>query len=351
MKQKLRVGVAGAGWPGWQHMRGYQEQGEAEVVSLCDPNTERLHRIADEYGVPRRYASFDEMLEKESLDAVSICTPNAFHAEMAVAAMRAGAHVHCEKPMAVSSEGARMMAQVSSDTGRILMVGFQRRFGPEARHLKRFIDAGSMGGIYRARAVWVRRRGIPGLGGWFTTKKLSGGGALIDIGVHVLDLALWFMGFPEPTDVCASVGAKFGNRRRGTIDGDLWPASGEGTFDVDDFAFAHVNFGRECSLSLETSWAGHIKHDQMTIEIWGEDGGAKLWPLEIYTDHLDEPVDISPRLPDTDLHTLSVSHFVNVIKGREKLLCLPDEGMKGLELIERIYHAAGLAGPEVARRT
>lgn len=350
MDRKLQIGVVGAGWPSWQHMRGYKEHGQADVVALCDSNPERLEQIAGEYGVPRRYTSYDEMLESESLDAVSVCTPNAFHAEMAIKAMRAGAHVHCEKPMAVSSEGAREMAEVSRGTGRILMVGFQRRFGAEAQYLKRYIDSGNMGRIYRARAVWVRRHGIPGMGGWFTTKNLSGGGALIDIGVHVLDLALWFLGFPAPTDVCASVGARFGNRNRGSRPGAHRPATDGGTFDVDDFAFAHVNFGRDCSLTLETSWAGHIQQDALALELWGEEGGAKLWPLEIYTEQLSQPVDIAPKLPNSNLHTLSVRHFVDVVHGREELMCLPDEGVKGLELIERIYHAAGLTGPEAAKR-
>lgn len=350
MNRKLQIGVVGAGWPSWQHMRGYNEHGEAEVVALCDANPQRLEEIADEYEVPRRYTSYDEMLDREELDAVSVCTPNAFHAEMAIKAMRSGAHVHCEKPMAVSSQGARQMSAVSRETGRILMVGFQRRFGAEAQYLKRYIESGAMGAIYRARAVWVRRHGIPGLGGWFTTKSLSGGGALIDIGVHVLDLALWLIGFPEPTEVVASVGAKFGNRGRGGRPQAHRPNVEQGTFDVDDFAFAHVNFGTECSLSLETSWAGYIDHDLSTIELWGEEGGAKLWPLEIYTDHLDRPVNIAPKLPGTNLHTLSVRHFVEVVQGREELMCLPEEGVKDLDLIERIYHAAGLAGPEAAKR-
>lgn len=331
-------------------MRGYREHGEAEVVALCDSNPTRLQEIADEYGVPRRYTSYDEMLDSETLDAVSVCTPNAFHAEMAVKAMRNGAHVHCEKPMAVTSEGAREMTAVSRETGRILMVGFQRRFGSEAQYLKRAITAGDLGSIYRARAVWVRRRGIPGMGGWFTTKSLSGGGALIDIGVHVLDLALWFMGFPEPTNVAASVGSKFGVRGRGGRSAAHRPTASSGTFDVDDFAFAHVNFGNDRSLSLETSWAGYIEHDTVTIELWGEEGGARLWPLQIYTDHHGESVTISPRLPDTNLHTLSVRHFVNVVLGREELICLPEHGVKSIELIEKMYHAAGLAGPEAAKR-
>jgi predicted dehydrogenase len=269
---------------------------------------------------------------------------------MSIKAMRSGAHVHCEKPMAVSSEGAKKMTAVSRETGKVLMVGVQRRFGAEAQYLKEYIESGGLGNIYRARAVWVRRRGIPGLGGWFTTKELSGGGALIDIGVHVLDLALWLMGFPSPTDVCASVGARFGNRNRGGRPAPHRKAGTGGTFDVDDFAFAHVNFAGGSSLCLETSWAGYIKKDTVAIELWGDDGGARLFPLEIFKDHLDQPIDILPTLANTNLHTLSVRHFVNVLQGREELVSLPEEGVKALELIEMIYHSAGLAGPEAAKR-
>jgi len=342
MNSKLNIGIAGAGWPSWQHIRGYKAQGECDVVALCDPDTRRLKEIADQFEIPRRYENYDEMLKTENLDVVSVCTPNAYHSEMAIAAMKAGAHVHCEKPMAMNSDQARNMIRARSDTGKVLMIGFQRRFGNEAQYLKRFIDSGAMGQIYHAKATWVRRRGIPGLGGWFTTRSKSGGGALIDIGVHVLDLVLWFMNFPDPVDVMASAGARFGNRGLGASSGSRWNAKATAAFDVDDFAFAHVRLGEDRSISLEASWAAHIREDVLSVELWGDEAGARIWPLEIYTTQDGEPVDISPRLCENDLHVASVAHFINVVKGREELICLPEEGIASLGIIERIYASAGI---------
>jgi predicted dehydrogenase len=352
MSNKLRIGIVGAGWPSWQHMKGYREIPEVELVALCDANEQRLNQIADEYSVPRRYTSYEEMLDAEHLDAVSVCTPNAFHADMSILALRRGLHVHCEKPMAISAAKAQEMTRVSKETGKILMIGFQRRFGSHASFLKQYIDDGNLGEIYFARAVWIRRRGIPGIGGWFTTKSLSGGGALIDIGVHVLDLALWYMGFPTVQSVSASVGSRFGTRM--VKDGVLAGGAGAGgtrfqaapppgsrlSFDVDDYAFAHVNFGAGRSMMLETSWAGNIKEDRMEVQLWGEKAGARLFPLEIFGEHQGAPVDLTPALPQTVEHHGSTRHFIDVILGRAELICPPEQGAAGIELVERIYNSA-----------
>lgn len=329
-------------------MKGYREIDEAEVVALCDANPERLEKVANEYSVPTRYTSFEKMLADEKLDAVSICTPNALHADMAIAALDRGLHVHCEKPMAVSAARAREMEAAGRKNKRVLMIGFQRRFGAGAQFLKRYIADGGLGEIYFARATWVRRRGIPGLGGWFTTKALSGGGALIDIGVHVLDLALWFMGYPQARSVSASVGSRFGSRmvtdgvRAGGTRFQAAPPPGTRmTFDVDDYAFAHVDFGSGRSMSVEASWAGNIKRDRMEVELWGEKAGATLYPLEIFAEQGGSPVDITPSLPVVIEHEASTRHFINVVQGREQLVCLPSEGVSGIELIEKIYEAGG----------
>jgi predicted dehydrogenase len=236
MAKKIRVGVIGAGWPAWQHIKGYQRIGGVEVAALCDLDEKRLHGIADEYGIAGRYASYPDMLEQEPLDAVSVCSPNALHAEMSVKAMQKGAHVICEKPMSSDSASARRMVKVSRQTRRILMIGYQRRFAHCAQYLKRQIAKGRFGEIYFVRAHWLRRSGIPGLGGWFTRKEMSGGGALIDIGVHVLDLAMWFLGYPDVKSLSSSWGSRFGAKGLGAMDG-VWRAQDKGgTFDVEDYA-------------------------------------------------------------------------------------------------------------------
>jgi predicted dehydrogenase len=231
------------------------------------------------------------------------------------------------------------MIRVSKETDRVLMVGYQRRFATEARYLKDAIDSGRFGEIYFVRAHWTRRRGIPGLGGWFTNKRLSGGGALIDIGVHVLDLGLWFLGYPTPLRVSASYGSRFGARGKGGGRSSHRVNNPDGLFDVDDYTMAHLSFGGGRSMMLQASWASHSARDEVGIEIWGTEAGARLYPLEIFSEDGEALVDSRPQLPDVYPFELSTAHFVDVIKGRDQLICPPEEALKTIEVIESIYAA------------
>lgn len=340
MDETLRVAVVGAGWPGRRHIDGYRKHDSVEVVALCDMNEERLREAADAHHVPGRYAALDDMLAKEKPDIVSVCTPNALHAEMSIAAMKAGAHVLVEKPMAVSGVAAREMVETSRATGKKLMVGYQRRFIADVAYLKQAIDAGEFGDLYFARAVWIRRIGIPGMGTWFTQKALAGGGALIDIGVHVLDLALWMFGYPDVVNVAAATGSKFGVNGLGAWHNPNRPA-GTAAFDVDDFAFGHLDLGAGRSINFEVSWAGHIKEDVMAVELWGSEGGARLFPLEIYKTRNGVPETITPHLRETDPFELSTGNLISWVRGDAEPVSPGDDGVKTVDVIERIYAAAG----------
>ena len=342
MSNKITVGLAGAGWPTWQHLKGYRNVEDVEVSALCDSDPERLERIADEYGVPKRYVSFDEMLDQESLDAVSVCTPNYLHSVMAIKALEKGLHVLCEKPMADSAQGARAMLEASRKAGKALMVAHMLRFKPGMQFLKKLIQDGDLGEVYFVRAWWIRRSGIPGMGGWFTTKAQSGGGALIDIGVHILDLALWLLDFPEPKKALGSFGDRFAYRRKGMMDFGTMDLEKIGTLcDVEDFTVGHVAFDRGRSLSLQCSWASHIKGYEDGIEVWGEEGGAKLKVeenvLEIYKDQESLPVDIRPQLPEINPFDEETRHFIECIRNGTPPLCRPEEGVRTMEVIEMIY--------------
>jgi predicted dehydrogenase len=177
------------------------------------------------------------------------------------------------------------------------------------------------------------------MGGWFTTKKLSGGGSLIDIGVHVLDLALWFMDYPDPIDVRSSWGSRFGSRGRGGAV-NSWRANyHDGVFDVDDYAMGFLNFGAGRSMMLQVSWASHIEKDDSGVELWGTEGGAKLSPLQVFTTDGDGHLNTTPAFPNVYPFDVSTAHFVNVIKGREPLACPPEEALQTIQVIERIYGA------------
>lgn len=339
MGDEIRAGVIGSGWPSLQHINGYRKCKNVEVVSICDLNRLRLNEVAREYGIKGRYESFEEMLERERLDVLSICTPNFLHAPMAISAMKKGVHVLCEKPMASTVNEAQMMLEVQRVSGMILMIAHQRRFSAEARYLKEMISRGEFGRIYYCKAWWVRRSGIPGIGGWFTDKTKSGGGALLDIGVHVLDLALWLLDFPDPLDVISSYGSRFGINGRGAGNYVAALVENKSGFNVDDYAFAHINFAGGCSLQLQCSWAGHIKEDDVNIEIWGEKCGARLYPLEIFTERNGVPVDISPKLKQMDPYEEEVRVFIEAVERKADVQSSAEEGVKTIRLIDKIYES------------
>jgi predicted dehydrogenase len=338
MANELNVGVVGAGWPAQQHIKGYRKLEGVRVRALCDADAARLQRVAGEFEVERCYTSFEQMLEREPLDAVSVCTPNFLHCEMSVKALERGKHVLCEKPMAMNAAQARRMREAAGRSGRVLMVCQQRRFQPEARELQRRIAAGEFGALYFARAWWTRRAGIPGLGGWFTQKQKSGGGVLIDIGVHMLDLAMWMLGFPEPREVSAAHGSRFGRHGRGV--GWKWhPDDPAGTFDVEDYAAAFVRFDNGAALALHCSWASHIKKDSLGLELWGETAGATLGPLEIFTERDGQAVDLAPAVAAAAAFDGAVAHFISCARDGEPPLCPPEQSVRVMELIDRIYEA------------
>ena len=193
------VAVIGAGGMLQYHAAGFKEAG-AEIVALVDMNEDAAKEAAKTWAIPETYTDVAEMLEKSDADAVSVIVPNKFHAPLAIQCLQAGKHVFCEKPPALSAAEVEEMITVANESGKRLMFNYNNRARPESYKMKELIDAGEIGTINSAQAKWIRRTGIPGFGGWFTTKELSGGGPLIDL-LHMVDLAMHFMGYPEPAHV------------------------------------------------------------------------------------------------------------------------------------------------------
>lgn len=217
--KKLRVGIIGTGSISHLHMSGYkllEERGIAEVVAVCDLDEAKLESYAERYGVKHRYLDYNEMMAKEELDCVSVCTWNSAHKDATIAALRGGANVLCEKPMALNAAEAEEMLRVSRETGKLLQIGFVRRFGNDAQAVMQFRDAGTLGDIYYAKATYLRRDGCPG--GWFGDKSYSGGGPLIDLGVHVIDLVRYLSGSPKPV---TAFGVSYNNLGCGRAVGDV----------------------------------------------------------------------------------------------------------------------------------
>ncbi|MCD5324540.1 MULTISPECIES: Gfo/Idh/MocA family protein [Pontibacillus] len=339
MNRKLRIGIIGAGGIARSaHIPNYQNYGDAvEVVAVANHNKEKAEDCAREFSISHAYEDYQDMLREMDLDAVSICTPNAFHAEQAIAAMESGCHVLCEKPPAISSSDAEKMEEAASRLGKHLMYGFHFRFRPEVETVKRFIDEGEMGEIYAAEAKWNRRRGIPGWG-VFTNKELQGGGTLIDNGIHMLDSALYLMGYPEPKTVLGVTYDKIGKRPGVGLLGE-WDHE---NFSVEDMARGMIAFQNGASLLFESSFAANIADkDARVLKVMGDQGGADVFPLTMYQEKHDTLLDLTPPYVDKgNAHKDMVHHFIESILMGQKTSGHTHQGTLVQRIIEALYESA-----------
>jgi predicted dehydrogenase len=335
---KLGVGVIGVGI-GKLHLQGYTESPDAEIIALCDIDEPRAKRAAEKFSVPKIYADYHELLADDRIDAVSVAVPNYLHAPMVIDAFAAGKHVICEKPLTIDQKDGEAMIEAGKKAGKLFMTAFNNRFRGDTQVLKTLIENGELGNIYYGKTGWLRRKGIPGMGGWFTTKAKSGGGPLIDIGVHVLDLALWLMGNPKAVSVTGSTYAEFGPKGEGmSTYGN--PEAG-GCFDVEDLASAFIRLDSGATLVLEASWASHIKEDdRIYTELMGTKGGAKVAPLAVYKDMYGRPVDITPSYQEMVGHTMEIKHFVDCIVNGTKLISTGEHGLEVVRILNAIYKSA-----------
>ena len=254
---KVRIGIIGCGAIGSVHADAYAKVPEAEVAALCDILPDKLKAKAERHKIGRTYDDYHKLLADPEIDAVSVCVPNHMHAPIAIDAFKAGKHVFLEKPMTLNAEIGKTILAARDASGKKLQMGMVWRQTPEVVVVKEAIDNGRLGEIYQTRVKLIRRRGIPGLGGWFTTKAQSGGGGLIDIAVHFLDLSMWITGNWNPTRVSAKTYSKFGSPMKDYHYVSMWagPPKYDGVFDVDDYAAGLIRFGKKATLSFEVAWA------------------------------------------------------------------------------------------------
>ncbi|MDP9370289.1 MAG: Gfo/Idh/MocA family oxidoreductase, partial [Chloroflexota bacterium] len=268
---KLRIGIVGVGWPGQRHIEGYQKHPDAQIVALSDVNIEAAEQVKAQYNVDGARISGDyrDLLSDDDIDAVSICTPNFLHAPMAIDALDAGKHVLLEKPLAHTlADGERLAAKVAERPNQAFMIAFNNRYRPDSAVLKQEIEGGTLGRIYYAKTGWLRGAAEFTLRGWFTQRERSGGGPLIDLGVHMLDLTLWFMGNPRPVSVSGSVYSEFNQFLREHTGTDV---------DVEDLATAFIKLDNGATVVLDVSWLSHIEQSNLVYaQLFGSKGGAKL---------------------------------------------------------------------------
>ena len=345
---KLKVAVIGNGGISGVHLRGYSLNPDVEIYALCDINEERLNRRGDEYHVDpaRRFTDVNEMLAAcPEIEAVSVCTWNAAHAQCAIAALNAGKHVLCEKPMAMTVEEAEAMQAAAEKNNRLLMIGFVRRFGNDCAIMKDFIDNGYFGDIYYAKATYLRRKGCPG--GWFGDKARSGGGPLIDLGVHIIDLCRYLMGNPKPVSVYGATFNKLGNRsniksKAGYIS---QTRENEDIFNVEDLATAMIRFDNGSVLQIEASFSLNIEKDEGVLQFFGTKAGAKLDPeLTIYSEMNDYMTNVklanSTALSFDGLFENEINHFVECVRTGKPCRNPAQDGVTLMKILTGIYKSA-----------
>ncbi|GBF74679.1 hypothetical protein PA598K_03041 [Paenibacillus sp. 598K] len=348
MDKKLRLGIVGTGGIfKAAHLQPLLEHPEVEIVAVCDIKPGRAEEVATANGIPAYYEDYKEMLAKEQLDAVDICTSNLYHSKVAVAALQAGLHVFCEKPDAINPDEAQAMADAAQASGKVLMTMRNNRFTPAAKYIKRYIENGLMGEIYTGRCGWLRRRGIPGKGGWFTTKELSGGGPLIDLGVHFIDLAVWLMGNPKPVAVSGATYTKFADDELSdsahSSFGDKVSGS-EAVFDVEDLATGFIRFENGATLQLEFSWASNVAEEMNFVELRGTKSGFSLkrGELEVFTETAGQLTNLKPafRGEAPPAHGEHLKHFIDVVQQRAEPINLPEHGVDMIKILSAIYQSA-----------
>lgn len=346
MAKKVRIGVIGTGGiANAAHLPGYATLPEAcEVVALCDISPEALEKTIQKYPVKHTFEDYHRLLEMPEIDAVSICTPNYVHYQPTIDALNAGKHVLCEKPIAMNAVQAAEMVATARKNGKILQVGYNSRFAPSNQALKRFITAGELGDIYYARAQALRVRGIPGWG-VFIDKSKQGGGPLIDIGVHILDLTLWFMGHPRPVAASGVTYQKLGTRSDIVGFMGQWDYK---NFTVEDFASALIRLDNGATIVLEASFAANLKEDVFNTTLVGTEGGATAYPLTVVQERHQSVFHYEPRIPNSNINThhAEMKAFVECVRDSREPLVTGEHGLMVAQIMDAIYKSSEL-GREV----
>jgi len=347
--QPIRFGFLGAGQISHHSAADVNRHPQGKVVAAQDLNFKRVEELCTAYKIPKAYGTAEELLDDDGIDAVYIAVPNKFHVPLAIQALKAGKHVLLEKPFAMNLAEAQEAAAVAKKMGKVLTLGMNQRFEKAPQSIKALVERGDLGDIYHIKAYWMRRSGIPKLGTWFGNKALAGAGALYDIGVHYLDLALYLLGNFEPISVSGATYTKFGHLGLG--EGGWGKSDKENLlFDVDDFATGLIRFSNGVSVSLDVSWACHAEdHDRADVQLYGTKGGALARQGKFY--HPDEKTgeyiivqnpSIAVRYPNGNRFHNFINHLV---AGEE--LCVTLEQALGVQRILDALNASAASGREV----
>ncbi|MVM30033.1 gfo/Idh/MocA family oxidoreductase [Spirosoma sp. HMF4905] len=320
------------------HIPALKELSEqVELVAICSRDLSKARTLADKHGIIHAFNDTGELYRQCAPDVVVICTPNNLHYPQTIEALEHNCHVFCEKPPALNAKNAREMADLAAEKGLVLAYNFQLRQTSEWSLLTRCKADGLLGEIYHIKAHFLRRRGIPGWG-YFTNKAMQGGGALMDLGVHVLDLALLALGYPKPDQVLGNTYDFIGKAGGKGLMGAWNPA----TFEVEDAATAYLSFPNKSSIMLSASFALNMQAEkERNLELFGSKGGVNLFPFSLHTEVAGELADIQfPYLEEVDIQLKNTAAFLDACQGKSSNVCTAEQGAILQEIVERIYQSA-----------
>ncbi|RYD36164.1 MAG: Gfo/Idh/MocA family oxidoreductase [Verrucomicrobiaceae bacterium] len=355
----IKAGIIGAGGMLQYHAAGFRQAG-ADIVAVADPAPGAAAKAAEKWGVPKSFESVEAMLrECPELEAVSVIVPNKFHKPLAVQCLEAGKHVFSEKPPALNAAEVQEIITAAEKAGKKVMFNFNNRARPESQAMMKYIQGGVTGRINSAQAKWIRRTGIPGFGGWFTTKELAGGGALIDL-LHMVDLAMYFMGYPEPAHVLGQTFNDFIDDKNFKGPWGI-PDRVGGVTDVETAAHGFVTFKTGQVLSLQVSWAEMIKREEVSVVFQGNKAGGKVERLfnidgldntaidscELYVQENGLSVNRTITVPACeDMGRIgSAANFIDALTGKAEPFNTPEQALRLMQVIDGIYASAASGQP------
>jgi predicted dehydrogenase len=326
-RKELRIGLVGVGAAAQiNHIPALKRTDGVELVALVDRDPEKANRVAQKFGVPRVYGRLDDLLADDEIDAVDVCTPNFLHAPVSIAALEAGKHVLCERPLARSAEEAAAMLKAAKKAERQLACCVQHRFRPDAQLLRKFVEKGDLGEIFFAKAGWLRQRTEWDSDEWRRQKRESGGGVVLDLGFQMLDLTLWMLGSPSVTSVTASV-----HRQK----------KGE----VEDSATAFFRLENGSTLTLELTWGLLMEKDFAYVNLFGSGGAALLNPLRVHKGMHGSLVNVTPTMETSRNQykqsiEAQIAHFADSLRRGAKPMGQAEEILPVMELMDAVYRSA-----------
>lgn len=330
---KTKIGIVGLGWVAQVvHIPIFMKHSEAEVVAVCDTDKNRASLVAEKIGLRRGYSHIQDLLENEDVDAIVVCTSTDAHREITIAALQAGKDVLVEKPIARTFDEALEMAEVARSTNRKLMVGMNHRFRPDMMILKSFIEGKELGKLYQAKAGWIRT--WKSQAAWKMDRSLSGGGVFLDLGVVMLDVSLWLLGYPNVERVSAG---NFNVHNK----------------NVEDASVVTMYLEGNSVLTIEVGWSGFVDQDSYYCNISGTEGSASLNPLQIYKELHGNLVNLAPAKtePHQNMFKRSyeneIKHFLSAVRNVLPIVSTGEEAVHRMRIVDAVYRSAKI-GKEIS---